>query len=168
MSKRAKELAQRLKQLNSDIIAFVQTISGDDWTKICPPEDWTVGVTARHIAAGHYGIIDLVKKMVKDQPLPAITMDEIIAMANRHARDYAECTKEEVLMLLKENGRIAADFILGLSDDALDKQGDLPAFGKVTVERLIKMVLFHSGATHLESMKSAAAQPPSGPAAVKT
>ena len=50
MSKRAKELSLRLQAFTDEVVGFVQGCSDADWRKVCK-EDWTVGVTARHIGA---------------------------------------------------------------------------------------------------------------------
>lgn len=133
MSDRAKNLSERFKAMNDDIIAFIQTCGDEKWTRICKPEDWSIGVTARHIAADHYAIVDLAKKVMQGRPLPPLTMEELTAMANRHAAQYADCTRSEVLALLIENGQMAADFIGGLTDENLEEVGELPAIAVVKI-----------------------------------
>jgi len=86
MSARAKQLAERLRAFNGDIIAFVEGCSDGNWKKACEKEEWPVGVTARHIAAGHFEAVDLARMIVKGEKLPEFTMDQLVAMANAHAR----------------------------------------------------------------------------------
>ena len=73
MSKRAFDLAERFKTLNNELIDFVKNCSDEDWRKVCPGEQWSVGVVARHIAASHYGALALAKMMVAGEKLPDLT-----------------------------------------------------------------------------------------------
>ncbi len=101
MSERAQKLAERLRAFNEDIAVFVEGCSDGNWKKACEKEEWPVGVTARHIAAGHFEAVDLARMIVKGEQLPEFTMDQLVAMANAHARQHAACTREEVLGLLR-------------------------------------------------------------------
>ena len=70
MSQRTENLAERLRTFNTQVITFVENCTQENWRKICAREDWTVGVTARHIGAGHYDIIGLAKMIVNEETLP--------------------------------------------------------------------------------------------------
>jgi hypothetical protein len=63
MTQRAKKMAQRLQAFTDEVVDFVQGCSDTDWRKVCKEEDWTVGVTARHIGAGHFQTVGLAKWM---------------------------------------------------------------------------------------------------------
>ncbi|UCG12341.1 MAG: hypothetical protein JSU72_17880, partial [Deltaproteobacteria bacterium] len=73
MSQRARELAEQFTAFNNEVIAFVENCSNGDWRKVCSGEQWSVGVVARHMAAGHYGALDLAKMIVAGQPLPELS-----------------------------------------------------------------------------------------------
>lgn len=158
MSERAQSLANQIKAFNEAVLAFVDNCPEKAWQQVCKEEDWTVGVVARHVAAGHFLIIGMARAIIKGEALPAMTMDQVIEMGNTHARDHADCTREEVQTLLKENGESAAAFVGQLSDDELDCKGHLDLFGgDVSVEQLIDYVIIQSGGGHLTSMKAAIA-----------
>ncbi|MBW2248019.1 MAG: hypothetical protein JRF62_12720 [Deltaproteobacteria bacterium] len=57
MSQRAEKLAERLRIFNTQVVTFVENCTQENWHKICGREDWTIGVVARHIGAGHYDIM---------------------------------------------------------------------------------------------------------------
>jgi hypothetical protein len=157
MSKRAKELSLRLQALTDDVVGFVQSCSDTDWLKVCK-EDWTVGVTARHIGAGHFRAVGLAKMIVSGEKLPAITMPQLIDMANEHARQHAGCTREEVLDVLRQTGAALVGYVAGLSDAELDRTGHLALLdGPVSTQRLLEAVVLGSGGEHLSSMKAAVA-----------
>lgn len=155
MSERAKKLSERLNSFNEEVIAFVESCTESDWKKI-GVEQWPAGVTARHIGAIHYPAIFGAKKIIKGEKFPEMTMEQIIENANKHAREHAECTKSEVLEILREQGLKIMEFARGLEDSDLDKTGYLPALGmEMTVEQYIEAVVLQGSNDHFQSIKAA-------------
>jgi hypothetical protein len=102
MSQRAKELSERFMRFNNEVVAFVQKCSDESWQKVCSGEKWPVGVVARHIAAVHYSAFALAKMIVDGKPLPELTREAIDHGKAQHAKKHANCTKDEVLGILRE------------------------------------------------------------------
>jgi hypothetical protein len=158
MSQRAKNLAERLRAFSKDVITFVEGCSDKNWKKMCATEEWAVGVTARHIGAGHFEALGLARMMVNGEKLPELTMDQLVEMANAHARQHAECTRKDVLEVLRRNGAALVDYVAGLTDSELDRSGHLAlAGGELTAQQLIEAVILKSGGEHLANMKAAVA-----------
>jgi hypothetical protein len=156
MSDRSKRLAVRLKSFNDEVISFVESCTEADWLKI-GAEDWALGVTARHIGANHYPAIAAAKMIVKGEKFPEMTMEQITENANRHAREHAGCTKQEVLDILREKGGKLIEFAGGLEDSELDKAAYLPALGRsITVEQFLENVILRGADEHLQSIRAAA------------
>ncbi len=156
MTVRAKDLAERLRVFNGEVISFVENCTEEDWRKVCAWEEWSVGVTARHIGAGHFDIIGLVKMIVDGERLPELTGEQITEMANQHAREHADCAKAEVLDILRKHGEAFAGFVERLDDTELDRAGYLTMVGgEVTAQQLIENVILHSGGKHFANMKAA-------------
>ena len=156
MGKRAVDLAERFKALNNELIGFVETCPEANWQKVCPGEQWSVGVVARHIAAAHYGALGLVKMMVAGEKLPELTEGVIDQMNSKHAEKHRHCTRDEVLKTLRENGASAADYVAGLSDTDLDRSCHVAAAGvDMTTEQLIVIIILRSGGEHLANAKAA-------------
>ena len=156
MNQRASELAEKLEAFSVDIAEFVENCSDEDWGKTCSGEGWSVGVVARHLGVGHFGILDLAKMMVGGEPLPELTGEMIDQMNVQHAEEHAGCTKDEVLGFLRANGPEIAGYVAGLSDEDLDRTGYLALLGRdVSTEKLIELVILRSGKEHLENMKAA-------------
>ena len=156
MSQKAKNLAERLRAFTDDVIGFVEGCSDENWRKVLATEEWTVGVTARHIGAGHFEAVGLARMMVKGEKLPEFTMEQLVEMANAHARQHAACTRDEVLGLLRRNGAALVDYVAGLSDAELDRTGHLAlAGGKMSAQQFIEAVILNSGGEHFASMKAA-------------
>jgi len=159
MRQRTKELVERFTAFNEELIAFVDNCSDENWRKVCSSEEWTVGVVAHHVAAGHFGALDFVRMIVAGEAMPEITMEAIDQMNAQHAKEHAHCTREEVLGLLRENGSAFAGYLEGLSDADLDRTGYLAAIGgDVSAQQFVEMVILQSGGHHLTSMKNTTGQ----------
>jgi hypothetical protein len=155
MSRRARELADSLISFNDELIAFVDNLSQEGWQKVCAGEGWPVNVVARHIAAGHYGALDLAKLIVAGEPLPQLDEKEIEQMNAQHAEDHADCSKDEVLGFLRKKGPEIAAYVAGLSDHDLDRKGHLEVVGgDVSAEKFLELVILESGKQHFENMKA--------------
>ena len=155
MSQRTKELVARFTGFNNEFIAFVDNCSDEDWRKVCSGEGWTVGVVAHHVAAGHFGAIDFVRMIVAGEAIPEITMEAIDQMNAQHAKEHTNCTREEVLALLRKNGSAFAGYLEGLSEADLGRTGYLAAIGgDVSAQQLIEMIILQSGGEHFDSMKA--------------
>jgi len=156
MSRRAKELADKIISFNNELIAFVDNLSQEDWQKVCGGEGWPVNVVAHHIAAGHYGALNLAKLIVAGEPLPELSQDAIDQMNVQHAEEHAGCSKDEVLGHLRKNGSEIADYVAGLSDHDLDRTAHLAVVGgDVSAEKFLELVILVSGKEHFENMKAA-------------
>lgn len=156
MSERARNLAQQIQTLMDDLHTFVERCPEDAWQQTCADEGWTVGVVARHLAAEHSQIIQMAKDILQGEPLPPLTMEQVIEQGNNHARAHADCTRQEVLQLIEQHGAAARAFVADLRDEDLDCKGHLDLVGgDVTVEQLVTFVLLQSGGDHLTSMQTA-------------
>ena len=158
MSQRAQDLVERLKAFNNEVIRFVEACSEEQWDKVCA-EEWNLGVVARHIGIGHYtGAADMAKMLVDGEKVPELTMEQIVEMANTHAREHADCSRAEVLDLLNSNGAALADYVADLDDAALNRSAHMELVGgEVSAQQLIELVIFESGGEHLANMKKALA-----------
>lgn len=155
MSKRAQTLANLIQAFNDAVLAFVDRCPEKAWQQTCQDEDWTVGVVSRHVAAGHFQVIKMAQVMLQGESLPPLTMEQVIEQGNTHARDHADCTREDVKALLVENGDAAVAFVANLSDEELDCKGHLDLMGgEVSVEQLLDLVIIRSGGEHLASMQA--------------
>lgn len=155
MSEQAKQLAERLRVFQEEVTTFIRNCSEEDWKRICDFEQWSVGATARHVAAGHYEAIEMAKNIIRGEQPPQLTMDQIIAMANADALTHADCTQNEVIDILSTNGRNAVEFVTGLNDEDLGRMGNIPAMGDVSAGQFIEMVILGSAGEHFASMKKA-------------
>ena len=156
MSRRAKDISERIEKFSADVVSFVENLSDEDWKRVCEWEQWPVGATARHLGAGHFAISGMLGMIVKGEELPQLTMDQVNAMSKKSAQKHADCTKAEALEMLRKNGAELAAYVSGLTEDDLGRKGSMPAFGgEVTTEKIIDYIVFQSAAQHFDSMKTA-------------
>jgi hypothetical protein len=157
MGSRSDALATRFEQANEEFIQAVEPISAEDWNNICPDENWSVGVTAHHVAFALPVTVGVAQGMAAGKT-PDLDWDMINQVNADHARDYANCTKEETLAELRTNGDHTAGVIRSLDDDSLDVQHSLPMFGAepITVDQFIEYVVIGNHYAHLPSIRAAA------------
>ena len=154
-SRRAQDLARQFEDLNSEMIAFVENCSDEEWAKTCSDEGWAVGVVMHHVAQGHYAALGLVKMAVAGESLPQFRFDAIHSSNAQHAREYADCTRDEVLGLLRDNGAKISAFIGSLNDADLDRTGTLGELGDINVQQILELIIIGSSGHHLASAKAA-------------
>jgi hypothetical protein len=156
MSQRAEEIVKRFTTFNNEMIAFVENCPEKDWSKVCSGENWPVGVVARHVAASHYRALGLAKMIVARKQLPELSRENIDQANAEHAAKHADCTKDEVLGLLRENGSAISEYIAGLDDDDLDRTGRLAvAGGAVSTQQVVENIIIQSATEHLASLRAA-------------
>jgi hypothetical protein len=158
MGSRVEGLAKRFEQTNEEVIAAVQACSDEQWNKTCSGEQWSVGVTAHHIGTSHQPLAEVVRVLATSQPFPPFTPEMIDAGNAEHARQFAGCTREETVELLRQGGRQAAEILRGLTDQQLDNGAPLPLLGgqRLSAAEFAELVLIGHPANHLESIRAAA------------
>jgi len=158
MGQRAEQLAQRIKTFRDELLAFVESCSEESWQKRLPEEEWSVGVTARHLGAGHLAIAGLARKIANGEKLPEFSPQQLRDMGNEHARKHADCTRAEAAAIVRAKGRELSDFVSSLSDDELDRKTYLSlADSEVSTQQFVEMVLLQSGGEHFSNMKQVVA-----------
>lgn len=146
-------LAARFADFNQHLITFVEQCSPADWRKVTQAEKWAVGVTAHHIGATHYPLIDWVQMFVEGRPLPPITMAMVDELNRQHAETHANCTPAEVLEILQRDGDKALAYLSTLTDTDLERQGHFPIFGvDLSAGQLFSALFIDYAQQHLESM----------------
>lgn len=154
MAGRSEQLATKFEQANNQMISAVDKLSDDEWRSQCQAEQWPVGVTAHHVAMSSGAIAGLVQAVAGGRQLPSIT-PEIIDQGNaQHAKEYANCTKQETIQLLRQNGESAAKTVRGLGDEQLENSAEFLG-NKMDAQAIIENVLIGHVNGHLASMRGA-------------
>jgi hypothetical protein len=119
-------------------------------------EKWTVGVTAHHLARALEALPGLVTGIVSGAPSRGtFTRAMLDEMNAQHAREHANCTRAETLVLFEKNAATASAVLRGLSDDRLARSGtvftDAPP---MTAEQLIMLGLLNHIDEHMGSIRT--------------
>jgi hypothetical protein len=151
---RAESLADQFEAVTNEAIREIQNCSDAKWKSTTPNDGRTVNVVAHHIASGDRPISELVAAIAYGKPMPPITLEMIDQGNAQHAIQFANVTKDETIALLRQNSAPAASAVRGMTDEQLDKTGDL--FGNAwTAEEAIQRILIGHVQGHLESIRAA-------------
>jgi hypothetical protein len=155
MSARAETLAKRFEARAADMTAVMETLTDADWKKVTMAEQWSVGVTAHHVAGAHEPIAGIVKAVASGQALPPFTMAMLDEMNAKHAREFADCTRADTLALHRKGVAAAAAAVRGLSDADLDRSGTvLTGMPAMTAQQAVENILINHIEEHLKSIRA--------------
>jgi DinB superfamily len=144
---RSESLADQFEAALGNFTGVVESLSGDQWRmrgRNTPgmrindeDEARPLGVIAHHVAVNLNVIMGRIQAVIRDQPTPPLDIKQTNA---RHANEYADTTKAEVLTLLRASGDQIAKDLRSMPDEKLDIAKELPS-GKMTVQQRIERVL---------------------------
>jgi hypothetical protein len=145
---RSERLADQFEAAHENFIKVVDSLTNDQWRmrgKNTPgmrindeDEARPLGVIAHHVAVNQKVIMGRIQAVLHDAPTPPANFKEINA---RHANEYADTTKAEVVGLLRDSGRQIAQDLRTIPDEKLDMARELPSGGSMTVQQRIERVL---------------------------
>ena len=155
MASRAEDLAKQFEAKASEATGVLERLSDADWNKVTTAEQWSVGVTAHHIAVSHELIAGIIKTVAAGQSMPGFTMDMLHDMNAKHAQEHANSTKAETVALHKKNAGAAAAVVRGLGDADLAKSATvLTGMPPMSVEQIVNGILMHHMDEHLGSIRA--------------
>jgi Mycothiol maleylpyruvate isomerase N-terminal domain len=154
MGARSEALAQQFEAKVQEAVAVLEELRAADWNKVTEAEQWTVGVTAHHLASGLDPVAGIVSTIVSGQSRGTFTRAMLDELNARHAQEHANCTKAETIALLKRGAASAAAVVRGLHDEQLATSGtvftDAPP---MTAEQLITGGLIGHIDAHVGSIR---------------
>ncbi len=152
MESRAQNLAARFAAVNQELIEFVACCSNADWKTPCVAEGWSAGVTVHHIATDYPAVLDVIAAIAGSSPAPEVTREVLDHRNARHAQQFAQCTRSETASLLQRNGAAVMKMIVRLSDEQLQRSGNV--LGRdLSVGTCIEDWLIGHIRRHLESIR---------------
>ena len=156
MTTRAESLAERITLGAEELASFIEKLSESEWDTPIPGEERKVGVLVHHVASSYPAEVDLAYKIASGEPIEGLTIDDIDSINADHAIKYAQVDKADVLTLLRENSKVAADRVRVLSDAELDRaeKVSLNANAPLTAQFFIEDHALRHSFTHLESIKN--------------
>jgi hypothetical protein len=144
---RSESLAGQFEAALENFTLVIESLTSDQWRmrgRNTPgmrindeDEARPLGVIAHHVAVNLNVIMGRVQSAIRDQPTPPIDFKQTNA---RHANEYADTTRAEVLTLLRASGDQIAKDLRSITDEKLDIAKELPS-GRMTVQQRIERVL---------------------------
>jgi hypothetical protein len=144
---RSARLADQFEAALESFIRVIESLTSDQWGmrgKNTPgqrindeDEARPLGVIAHHVAVSQNLIMGRIQQVLHDQPTPPLDNKQINA---KHANEYADTTKAEVLSVLTISGQQIGKDLRAIPDAKLDIEREFPA-GTMTVEQRIERVL---------------------------
>jgi hypothetical protein len=125
MGSRSEVLAARLEQGVRELTALARTLDDAQWKTKIPHDGRTVGVVVHHVGTMYPIEIELAQKLAAGQAVEGVTWDAVHELNANHARENAQCTKEEAIALVEKNSAAAATAVRALSDAQLDTAAGL-------------------------------------------
>jgi uncharacterized damage-inducible protein DinB len=155
MASRAESLADRFEQAVAEFASTIERIPDDKWTTKDGPEGWTVAGVAQHVSGQFPLEMEYITAAAEGKPLPPYTWDDINARNENRADKNSAASKADVLNELRDGATSTAAYVRGLSDEQLDRTGQLALAGGATVsaQQLIEGgVLIDHVLGHLKSL----------------
>jgi hypothetical protein len=154
MGARAESLAKQYEAKAAEMTATINRLSDVDWKKTTAAEQWSVGVTAHHVAGAHEPIAGIAKTVASGQSIPNFTVAMLNEMNAKHAKDFAGCSKAETLALHQKGVTAAAAIVRGFSDAELDASGTVMAgMPPMTAQQVVESILINHINDHMGSIR---------------
>ena len=160
---RAEAHAAAFEAAQDEFIALVASLTDEQWHRVGrnypvrindEDERRSVGVIAHHVAINTPWIMERIEAMLAGRPLPS--PGDIGAVNARHAAEHADASREEVLVLLREQTALIAAAVRAIPDDQLDQARETPV-GPMSVAQRIERVLIGHITMHQGSIRAAIA-----------
>ena len=156
MSEQAEALAAQFERANNELIDVIEGCSGEQWRSKCPDTGWSVGVTAHHVALDTPFVAGMLGAVASGQSFPPLAIGGADKANAQHAREHADCTKQETLDLLQREVPMAASLVRGLSDEQLARTAEVLAGAPpLSAEHVIQGFLINHVTQHLTSIRAA-------------
>ena len=155
MAESARELAERFERINDEVIAVVEGCSDEQWATLVPEEGRTVGVVCHHVAERYGFQTQLAQALSIGAAGPSDNIEAVHAANAQHMERYANCTKDEALVLLRRNGAATKAVVEALTDEQLEREGRLVLYGDrpVTARVVIEGRLLGHPRSHLQGIR---------------
>lgn len=155
MTTRAQRLAERIELGAEKLAKFIESLSDAEWETNIPGEERKAGVLVHHVAVSYPAEIDLAYTLASGKPITGVTYEDIDSINAEHALEFADVSKIDVLTLLRDNSKVAADRVRNLTDAELDQaeKVSMNADAPLTTQFFIEDHALRHSFTHLESIK---------------
>jgi len=138
-------LAERLKKEGEKVVTYFSALTDEQWkTEVYTEGDtWTIRNVLAHFVTSERGLLMLFERIC--QGGPGSPDDFSIDLYNaRQQEKTREMTPQELLKQFVDVRANAVEWVSGLSNDDLVKEGRHPFLGQVQLVEMIKMLYLHN------------------------
>jgi len=154
MGAKGEAFAKEFEGKVEDALTLLNRLSDADWKKTTGGENWTVGVTAHHLAGSYEPITGIIRTLAAGQSIPNFTPQMLDERNAQHAKEFAGCTKAETVAMIKKGAAQAAAAVRALSDADLAKSGTVFAgMPPMSAEDMVKRALLGHLDEHVGSIR---------------
>jgi hypothetical protein len=144
MSETPEFLSDRLHAEGTRVVEFFKTLSVDQWSIIVYLQEsqWTFHDLLAHFVASEIGRQKLIIDVVNGGKGAALDFD-IDRFNQRQVNRYSNESNSELLIIFSAERNCLIDIVSGLKQADLDRIGNDPFLGEVTVSEMIKLTYRH-------------------------
>ncbi|HUG14579.1 MAG TPA: DinB family protein [Thermomicrobiales bacterium] len=155
MSGRSDALAERFEAAVEEFIGVVEPLTDEQWRTVCPNEERSIGVLARHGAQFIPFELSYFQAFAAGRQPSMIDRNQLAEWNANHAIEWAQAPQDETLELLRERAAHAASEVLQMTDEQLAMSGRYTKEIEEpwTVEKWLDRVLIGHVFVHLQSIR---------------
>jgi hypothetical protein len=155
-SRRAEELAALYEAKHAEFVAFIESLTDQQWLTFVPNEERTVALLAHHVAWGYRVEMEPFHRMALGETPEPWTLRELEVVNAELGPEYAECSRPETIDLLNTTAIKTASLIRALSEEQLARRGTyIYEMGEDSVGTLIEQILPGHIEMHTRSIRYA-------------
>jgi hypothetical protein len=138
-------LAERLKKEGEKVVEYFSTLTDKQWQKEVYTEGdiWTIRNVLAHFVTSERGLLKLFERIRQGGPGAAddFSIDQYNARQQEKTKNM---TTQELLAQYLEVRANAVEWVSGLAEEDLVKEGRHPFLGNVQLVEMIKMLYLHN------------------------
>ena len=138
-------LAERLKKEGEKVVANFVALSDEQWQREVYTEGatWTIRSVLAHFVTSERGLLKLFKD-IREGGVGVLDDFSIDYYNARQQEKTKDLTPQELLAQFAEVRADTAEWVSGLSQDDLAKEGRHPFLGQVQLVEMLRMIYLHN------------------------
>jgi len=149
----SERLASSVRDINAEVIRFVEGCPSDQWARRTAEEGWTLSMAGMHIATSHLTIGRWVHRTASGLDITE-TLDEFEKSNASDSRYLSYMSQSEVVERLQIYGAALECLVRDLSDEQLSTAATFRG-QPITAAEVVDRIAVGHARTHLDHMASA-------------
>jgi hypothetical protein len=145
--------ASAITEVNDEIIAAIESCTGEQWQRVTSAEQWPVGVVAHHACAVQQAFTSVLGALETGTPVPEFSADDVEQNNARHARLFADVSREETLRCLRRHSVALSEAARQLPAERITSIAGTFGGYEMTVGQLLEFAVIGHLNEHLASIR---------------